>query len=514
MNDPAMAINITGNDADAARMMARQQRDIDKLKGAYRELAQQGKETGDSLHIGSGVVGEIAGLAAGYLSVGKAMELAGAAAETWRTLLKETTEATREAVEASKSFAAMQTGAGSNVLKPTQAMMKMAAEIGIKDMGPVMVLAGGLQASLGGDVAGARRETLEMLKLHQVTNQPLEELLDVGKLAGAKGRDPGEFARKIAAAARETNLDPSIISRGAKSMGSFANDDEWIAVQAELAKQLGPRGATAVGQLPGLFMEGAPKEFTAWAKKQGIGKGTPFMEALGKLHAGGFTTVQSLEKSGLGLDERAALAMAAGKQPAIASLAARLPAMGTEAELQKRHEQIIGQYPETAAVELTQKLEAQHEYQKVFSPEALERRINDRELQILGKAYERTGNRTFLGLDQLDDSGRATTGGGAITSWLGRVGMGILQPFTTAKRIDAINREVEKIRSEEGEGGGIESGMTYGAAYDWLNRGHDSMIIKNLQNAADKLDSAADKHLDAASKLRGGAGLSPAGEDR
>jgi len=98
MPDPAIAINITGNDADAARMIARQQRDIDKLKGAYRDLAHQGKETGESLQIGSGVAGEIAGLAAGYLSVSKALEIALGAHETWKSVLRETTQATRMAL--------------------------------------------------------------------------------------------------------------------------------------------------------------------------------------------------------------------------------------------------------------------------------------------------------------------------------------------------------------------------------------------------------------------------------
>jgi hypothetical protein len=94
-----MAINITGNDADAARMIARQQKDIDKLKGSYRDLAKQGKETGESLHIGSGVFGEIAGLAAGYLTVGKALEVATSAQEAWKSVLKETTELTRSALD-------------------------------------------------------------------------------------------------------------------------------------------------------------------------------------------------------------------------------------------------------------------------------------------------------------------------------------------------------------------------------------------------------------------------------
>jgi hypothetical protein len=110
MPDPAMAINITGNDADAARMIARQQRDIDKLKGRYRDLGKQGKETGDSLHIGSGVLGEIAGLAAGYLSVSTILGGLAAAGETWKSILKETTQATREAVEQSKAYASLQTG--------------------------------------------------------------------------------------------------------------------------------------------------------------------------------------------------------------------------------------------------------------------------------------------------------------------------------------------------------------------------------------------------------------------
>jgi hypothetical protein len=507
MPDPAIAITFTGNDADAARMFARQQKEIDGLKASLRGVKAAGEEAKSGLQIGSGIIGEVAGLAAGYLSVGKALEWAGTAAETWRAILRETTAATRETVEASLSYAAMQTGKGTNVKAPAQAVMRMGQEFGFKEQGPVMVLAGGLQAAMGGDVKGAQRETLEMLKLHHVTNQPLEELLDVGKLAAGRGMDPGQFAREVAAAAKETNIDPSIVARGVKSMGAFTGPnavEEWIATQAVMAKQLGPRGATAVGELPGLFMEGAPKEFTAWAKKQGVGKDTPFIEALGALHERGLTTVEGYKGSGLSLAQKEALSLAVQKQPEIVSLRERLPALGTEAELQKRHEQIAGQYPETEEAEFAAKMEARHAYRVVFDSEAAERRIEDRQLQIRGEAFETTGNRTIFGIDQLDPTGREKSW------WYPHVALSRLAAYTFApERMEAVDRGVEKIRIEQGEGAGVEEGFTWKDVREYWGN-----VVKQMDGAARKLDSAGDKQFDAASKLRGGAAMVPAGEDR
>jgi len=487
--DPAIAITFTGNDADAARMFARQQKQIDGLTASLRGIKTAGEEAKSGLRIGSGMIGEVAGLAAGYLSVGKALEWAGTAAETWRAILRETTAATREAVEASLSYAAMQTGRGTNVKAPVMAVMRMAQEFGIKDQGPVMALAGGLQAAMGGDVRGAQRETLEMLKLHHVTNQPLEELLDIGKLAPGRGMDPGQFAREIAAAARETNIDPSIISRGVKSMGAFTGPkalEEWIATQALMAKQLGPRGATAVGELPGLFMEGAPKEFTAWAKKQGVGKGTPFIEALGTLRERGLTTVQAFEKSGLALAQREALALAVEKQPEIVSLRERLPALGTEAELQKRHEQIAGQFPETEQVHTAERLEAKAAYELAFGPEAQERAIKDRELRMRGLALRRAGAESLWGVRQIDPSGRMQMG------FLQGVSQ-VLSRLTDPGLPKRFEAELAKIRVEEDEGAGAD------------------IFQKRIQT---RWEQAAEKLHDAASKLRGGAAMVPAGEDR
>jgi hypothetical protein len=482
MPDPAIAITFTGNDADAARMFARQQKQIDGLTGSLRGIKAAGEEARSGLQIGSGLIGEVAGLAAGYLSVSKALEIAMGAHEAWKSVLRETTQATRDSVAASESFAALQTGKGEGAIaRPLKAVRDLAKEFGIEDLGAVPTLVGGLQAAMGGDVGGALREAREMLKLHQVTKQPLEELLDVGQLAAVKGMDPGQFAREIAAAARERKLDPSMITRGARSMGAFGTPEQWIATQAALATQLGEHGATAVGELPELFMEGAPKEFTAWLKKQGIAKGTPVMEALGKLRAGGFTTVQSLGKSGLSLKQSELVSMAAEAQPGIMDLAGRLPGLSTEAGVEARHAQMVREVPQFETEETKRRLAVGTKQVVAWGPEAETMSAEDTELLVKGGALTRMGMRRGpLGSRLVDESGRMVTGPWA---WFERAIAHLEGPSTF-------------IPAAQGE-------------YRDIDRWHDVMKVvrEELQKGTEPLG-------DAASKLRGGPAMVPAGEDR
>ncbi len=485
MPDPTMAVHMTGNDQDLARMIARQQKTIDGLKNSYRELGKQGKETGDSLHIGSGVVGEIAGLAAGYLSVSTVLGRLAAAGETWKSILKETTQASREAVEQSKPFASLQTG-DKGIRAPVMAALKAAVELGVKDQGAVLGLAGGLQSAMGGDLEGAQRELRELLVVHRATGVPLEEIGDPAKLAAIKGMDPGQFVREIVAAARERKLGASTIMHGARSMGAFATPEQWIAAQGALATQLGHHGPTAVGELPALFGEGAPKDFAAFLKKQGIRKEIPMMDALGRLHAGGFTTIESLKKSGLDIKQRELIAMAAEAQPGIVDLARRLPAMGTEEVIDRRRAAMIAELPEMEQAERAARLEVSARQELAFGPRARAAAEADEELLVRGLALRRMGMESYAGARLVDESGRMTGGG----PW------GFLTAAFWARTVAGLQGPSELIPPAKGE---------YTRAEEW----HDMMRIvrEELQKGTEPLG-------DAASKLRGGAALVPAGEDR
>ncbi|MFH1110182.1 MAG: hypothetical protein V1790_13465 [Planctomycetota bacterium] len=481
MPDPTIAITFTGNDADAARMYARQQKDIDGLKASLRGIKAAGQEAQSGLQIGSGIIGQVAGLAAGYLTVGKALETATAAHEAWKSVLRETTQATRDAVEAVKSFAALQTGKGEGAIaKPMKAVRDLAVEFGIEDVGAVPSLVGALQAARGGDVEGALREAREILAVHEVTNVPLAELADLGSLAGMKGIDEGKFVREVVMAGLERKTGPEAIMRGMRSMGAFTGPnaaEEWIATQATLAKQLGPRGSMAVGDLPGLFMEGAPKEFRAWAKKRGITKGEPLMESLGKLHAGGFTTVESLAKGGLDLKQKELLALAVEAQPRIVDLRDRLAGMSTEEAIEARRAQMFREVPQFKTEEDKRRLAAGTKQITAWGPEAETMSAEDMDLLVKGQALIRTGyRRGVLGGRLVDESGRMETRG----PW------GLWSYFERA-----ISGPVGGMQSPEG--------------VQW----RDMMKI-----VRDELQKATEPLRDAASKLRGGETMVPAGEDR
>jgi hypothetical protein len=488
MPDPAIAITFTGNDADAARMFARQQKQIDSLTSSLRGIKAAGQEAQSGLQIGAGIIGEVAGLAAGYLSVNKALEIAMSAHEAWKNVLRETTQATRDSVAASEAFAALQTGKGEGAIaRPLKAVRDLAKEFGIEDLGTVPSLVGGLQAARGGDVEGALREAREILAVQRVTNAPLAELGELGSLAGMKGMDEGQFVREVAMAGMERKVSAETIMRGARSMGAFTGPhaaEEWIATQATLAKQLGPRGATAVGELPGLFMEGAPKEFTAWAKKQGVGKGAPLMDALGRLHDRGFTTVESLAKSGLDLKQRELLALAAEAQPRIVDLRDRLAGMSTEEAIEARHSQMVREVPQFETEEAKRRLAVGTKQVVAWGPEAETMSAEDTELLVKGGALTRMGlRRGILGGRLVDESGRmAMIGPWVLWSWFERAMSGLEDP-----------------RPEENRG--WKSTET--------ERWHDVMKVvrEELQKGTEPLG-------DAASKLRGGPAMVPAGEDR
>ena len=575
MPDPGIKVEFTGNDEQLARAFARQQKEIDKLKGAYRDLAHQGKETGESLHIGSGVAGEIAGLAAGYLSVSKALEIAMGAHEAWKSVLHETTQATRDSVAASKSFAALQTGKGEGAIaRPLKAVRDLAREFGVEDLGAIPSLVGGLQAARGGDVVGALQEAREILAVHRVTNAPLAELAELGSLAGMKGMDEGQFVREVAMAGLERKVSTETIMRGARSMGAFTGlnaAEEWIATQATLAKQLGPRGATAVGELPGLFMEGAPKEFTAWAKKQGVGKGAPLMDALGRLHDRGFTTVESLAKSGLDLKQRELLALAVEAQPRIVDLRDRLPGMSTEEAIEARHAQMIREIPQFESEEAKRRLAVGTKQVVAWGPEAETMSAEDTELLVKGGALTRMGMRRGpLGGRLVDESGRMVTGPWA---WFERAVAHLQGPSTLIpaargedRAVDEWQRVMEVVREElalerrlPDAGRPIwfdddatrewKTGIAWGQKTHLYDSGKVSPLplsffqgqserAKRLGfgsihelNAAEledyegvrrldalhpykRLNDAAESLENAASKLRGGPAMVPAGEDR
>ena len=94
----------------------------------------------------------------------------------------------------------------------------------------------------GGEAAAGHRELREALEVHRLTGAPLEDLGELGQLAGARGMDPGQLMREVATAGMETTVTPSAIMRGARSIGAFGTPEEAIATLAVLSKQLGPRG--------------------------------------------------------------------------------------------------------------------------------------------------------------------------------------------------------------------------------------------------------------------------------
>ncbi len=480
MPDPAMAINITGNDADAARMIARQQRDIDKLKASLRELGHVGKEShGELSNAVSGVVVQ-------YLSLQGVLNLTNRSMETYIGNLKEAAEAGKGMADQTAAFAAMQVGQG-NIRSRILQVSKMAETAGITDRQAAFGIAAEVQAGHGGDFLKTAKELPGLFQLTRLGMSPAD-VKALASTAAARGRDPELFSREVFLAGEKAHIAPENIVQATRAVEMFASDEEGLAVVSAMMPHLGRRGAMAVRELPELLEGGgAGKKFAHLLKRAGMKKDASVLQELAFLQGRGLTSAAALEAAGVEDPAKAQLIAAAVQEyPRIAALTKELPTQATAEVFDAKERAILAAMPEAKIALKNRVTRAEVKNLQAIGPQAVEGLLEESEGLRMAKVLRKRGEEQLGPFDLIDKEGevprfwRKVVGGMGWLSDLGAGGSGKHMPTRF---------------------GGVEAEMS---REDQHSERLIDALHKNTEVTSDNTQRTS----------RGGPALVPAGEDR
>ena len=476
MPDPAIAITFTGNDADAARMFARQQKEIDGLKGSLRGIKAAGQEAG------TGIATGFAEAAAAYGAAKVGIDMVAQSIAAMGRRSEETADKTQGLIRDITVFAALQSA--KPIAAPTQQMLDLGMSMGVAkgDLGKLMTLAASVQRGVGGDAKAALRETGELLMVHQL-GMPLEELREITDRAKAlRGADIGETAREVEVLGRKMHVDPALIGKAMTSFELFKTPEEGFAMAATLGARMDTRRARAAMEtVEETFGVKPPEAMLSKLKRAGVRPDAGIMANLEAVRAAGIVEPEDFQKR-LGVADvgkALALSIAVKERANMRKLAAELPEMAGEAVIAREVGEIEAQMPEVKAARLLRTAETQAFLGQTTGAGGVQAMMDQTERFERGTAARRRGRAggpVREGWEErgIDESGRQTY-------W-----RGLWQSFMES---DFFRVGVPMPRDSE-------------------------LGPQTTAPLTRKFDAAVDKFSDGISKMRGGAAMVPAGEDR
>lgn len=509
-----IGIDFIGKEQDAARAIAKLEREVAKLRGTLKDTGVAGKSAGKEVETGfQQAANSVTSMIAGMVSVGAAVQTATAAWQTMTANIRETAEVAAKAASAMRGFAASQVGDANSRTRMIQASgLLIQHGVTREDRGPALDLLQSLQDAMGGNAKRAFKETDELLILREL-GMSTESLKDIGMMAAARGGDPGELARKAFEAGEATGVGPSTIAKLMPAVDLFKNTDEGLAIASVLAANLGDRkaraGMEAVSQALG---PNAPEKFRAKLKKYRIEPGASPLEAIETLAERGIDTVEEFQ--GLGMTEPGhalALSILARDRAKVRELVKSLPILSTEERSSARLSEIESQNPEMLLERQNRRILARTQFDQEIGPPAVEALRFQQSDLIRGQAFRATGHEQILGFDLIDKEGRSS-------SW----DMFLLGLFGGPGAVDDVAKEIRRAKVNSF----VESEPDTPAGDGWLKRaynarGADDPAAKAMNTFIAKIDGwvgewtkAARSQTKGAERMNGGPALIPATVDR
>ncbi|MBI3832820.1 MAG: hypothetical protein HY287_00645 [Planctomycetes bacterium] len=237
--------------SDQARFWRDLQKSVDKLdhvKGKLDDVAGGAGRAGKEFaHFGASAIEQLAGMAAGFVSVEKALELSVEGFDLWLEKTRQVGEASQKLATAGKSLATAQRPGMSGLAFKEGA--ELLSQFGFTDQQKGFDLIRQLQGVRGGDLTAGMESARTVLQGWRV-GLPVELASETEAKGVSLGLPPGVLIKRTFEAARFAGANPSDMLGGAGGLVDFRGEDRFaLAMLADLVKQKGAGGAASFEQI-------------------------------------------------------------------------------------------------------------------------------------------------------------------------------------------------------------------------------------------------------------------------